>query len=63
MRSKIPPPHNNPIDIFSARNSQRQAQNQMLVDRIKGVPAQTATEESEADPRNPNANVRQTGST
>ena len=56
MRSKIPPPHNDPVDIFAARNKQRQQQNQMLVDRIKGVPALPATEESNADPKNPNAN-------
>lgn len=28
--------------------------NEMLVDRIKGVPAQAATEESDSDPHNPN---------
>lgn len=63
MRSKIPPPHNDPVDIFAARNKQRQQQNQMLVDRInrmlfdriKGVPALPSTEESNADPKNPNA--------
>jgi hypothetical protein len=56
MRSKIPPPYNAPADIFAARNKQRQQQNQMLIDRIKVLPAKPATEESETDPRNPNAN-------
>lgn len=56
MRSKIPPPHNEPVDILAARNRQREQQNRMLVDRIKGVPAQPPTEESDADPKNPNAN-------
>jgi hypothetical protein len=54
MRSKIPPPHNDPLDILTARNKQRAQQNQKLVDRIKGIPAQPSTEESDADPQNPN---------
>jgi hypothetical protein len=36
------------------RDDARKRHNQMIVDRINGVPAQPATPESDADPRNPN---------
>ena len=38
---------------FLARDEQRQKNNQMLIDRIWGMPAQPATPESDADPNNP----------
>jgi len=40
----------------------RKEYNDMLIDRIKGVPSQPATPESDADARNPNK-TRATGPT
>ena len=55
FRSKIIPLHNKPVDIAAARNKQRKDDNQMIIDRIKGIPATPATLESDSDPQNPNA--------
>lgn len=43
-----------PVERVARQADERKRHNAMLVDRIRGVAAQPATPETDADPRNPN---------